>query len=351
MEVFYNRGIILKSGSDKLVLDAETAKLPIKFHGIVTHSHSDHSASFASDCQTFSTSASEKLFLESSKTRIRNNTSVLFHEPFETNGFEVELIPAGHLLGAAQVLIRRGNFTILFTGDFCLENLLTVPRATIPKEEIDLLIMETTYGHPSLNLPNRATARMNLLNWALKTLSQGKIPIFNVAQLGGAQELIRLFNEMSDIPILVHERIERISKVYRQEGIPLSYQSLTETSVIDNPNAIILLPRGLKQIPSFIANPYSRAIVTGQSARFPFRKYDYTVALTTHSSCKELVSFVNQIKPKFVLTHYAYSKEFASHLQMKCNISAKPIQLYKERPFELNSIPINGNSSLLHFLD
>ncbi|MFJ6028276.1 MBL fold metallo-hydrolase RNA specificity domain-containing protein [Pseudarthrobacter sp. NPDC092424] len=77
-----------------------------------------------------------------------------FDSPFQAaGGIEATFVPAGHILGAAQVRLRTGGRTIHFTGDLGRANdpLMYPPRALEPA---NILVAESTYGnriHPAGN--------------------------------------------------------------------------------------------------------------------------------------------------------------------------------------------------------
>lgn len=77
-----------------------------------------------------------------------------FDSPFPlAGGIEATFLPAGHILGAAQVHLNLAGRTIHFTGDLGRANdpLMYPPRALEP---VNVLVTESTYGdrtHPSGN--------------------------------------------------------------------------------------------------------------------------------------------------------------------------------------------------------
>ena len=70
-----------------------------------------------------------------------------FAEPVNAGGFTLTLYPAGHMPGAAMTLIDDGEFRVLYTGDFCMTDQLTVNGADIPDMKINTLICESTHGY------------------------------------------------------------------------------------------------------------------------------------------------------------------------------------------------------------
>lgn len=354
MELKFDKGIFLTDNNTKLYLDPETTKVPIRSGSLISHSHSDHTAGLASDAISFSTAVTETVFHTLFPRRLRNNKTVEFNEPFDYEGFEIEFLPAGHLLGAAQARITYGDTTILFTGDFCPESLLTVPEAKFPKEKVDVLVIETTYGNPSVKFRSREENRLNILNWVMQTLSKRAIPVLNVAHLGGAQELIKMFNQLTDLPIFVHPKIDQISKIYNEHGAELEYDTIANWT--QSNGSLILLPRSEKHVPSKIASEsYSRGIVTGQSAKYGFRKFEFSAPLTTHATCQELLETVSRISPKMVITRYSYEQQFADLVQERLNIPAVCSKTLMEKELNLDELPTNTlskeNMSLLQFLD
>lgn len=70
-----------------------------------------------------------------------------FDAPFELgDGIEATFLPAGHILGAAQIHLNTGGHSIHFTGDLGRANdpLMHPPRAL---ETVDVLVTESTYGN------------------------------------------------------------------------------------------------------------------------------------------------------------------------------------------------------------
>ncbi len=63
-----------------------------------------------------------------------------------TNEISITLIPTGHLLGAANILVKVQGKTVLFSGDIGRENYPLLPDPSTPPKA-DYVICETTYGN------------------------------------------------------------------------------------------------------------------------------------------------------------------------------------------------------------
>lgn len=137
----------------------------------------------------------------------------------------IRFYPAGHILGAASILIEdQSGRSIFFSGDFSSFPQLTVSAARWPDDrgEIDLLVLESTYGdreHPPLEV-----SRSNLIAFIRETIEngQGSVILASFA-LGRAQELLKLLatarqgGELpGSVPVYVDGMIRRINPIYRK---------------------------------------------------------------------------------------------------------------------------------------
>ena len=62
------------------------------------------------------------------------------------NGIKFTAFRAGHVLGAAMFLIDIDGIKILYTGDYSREEDRHLKPAEFPDVEVDVLIVESTYG-------------------------------------------------------------------------------------------------------------------------------------------------------------------------------------------------------------
>ena len=127
---------------------------------------------------------------------------------------------AGHILGAGYIVIR-GNSSFLYTGDISSSELITTPSAYIPetKENLDLLISESTYGSASDAEPRSTEVAKfcQQVNAVLERKGRILIPSF---ALGRAQEVLAILldkmNEGSlrNVPVIVDGLARDIVRCY-----------------------------------------------------------------------------------------------------------------------------------------
>ena len=302
----------------------------------ITHAHTDHSIAFPNEgIKVYSTEIASKLYENLTARKPKNTHFVKLNKKFDVNDIEVKFIPAGHLLGAAQIIFYFDDLTFCYTGDISTDEMLTVPKAEVPDDEIDILIIESTYGRSDLIFDSRERTKISILKWVADSLQNKKIPTINIGHLGGAQELIAFLNGMLSIDIYCDERTSQLNEVYRKEGIDLSWNSfdfLNDTE-FKAENSVVLLPRAMKKVPEFLkSHKIKRSIVTGQASRFAFSNFEQAFPFSMHANCVELLNHVESIKPKKAYTLYGFDSEFASIIRQKLKLQARPLKLAKEKP-------------------
>jgi metallo-beta-lactamase family protein len=161
------------------------------------------------------------------------------HEVFNVLGMEIKFFPAGHILGAASVIIK-GDKTIVFSGDLGRQGdpLIDSPEPCPPA---DMVIMESTYGDRTRHgLPEE---ELNSFLRQVKKKSQiGVIASFAVSRAQVLITLIHKFYEehpeervrfVIDSPMMM--KANNIYKEFSQmTKIPLELKAaLDEVEVID----------------------------------------------------------------------------------------------------------------------
>jgi Cft2 family RNA processing exonuclease len=117
---------------------------------------------------------------------------------FVKNGdhLRVTFYPAGHVMGAASILIEHGGKKHFFTGDILFRRQHTLNGAQIPSMKVDTIVMETTRGlveHRKDFVYENELDR--LLEAIAKSLREGGSCLLPVFALGRMQEVITLIYE------------------------------------------------------------------------------------------------------------------------------------------------------------
>jgi len=135
---------------------------------------------------------------------------------------KVTLFRAGHILGAAGVVIQVGDRRVVVTGDIDDRGQASVGAAEIPRRlaaEADLLVIETTYCDSVHK--DRVQEGIGLVRRAEEVLAVGGRILIPAFGLGRAQEIALLLGEqLPEVDVLVDGLARDISDLYRLNGAP-----------------------------------------------------------------------------------------------------------------------------------
>lgn len=153
-------------------------------------------------------------------------------------GFAFTLYPAGHLLGAASVLLESSAGTVFHTAD--VNNVAThvTPPAWMPAEvtAVDAVVSESTYG--DTQLPARKEQVRNFVAATAQTLRQGGKVLIPSFALGRAQDIALILQsavagkQLPHIPVYLDGLTREVTSTY-EELLPLlpeALQNRAETS-------------------------------------------------------------------------------------------------------------------------
>ncbi|HEY3779049.1 MAG TPA: ligase-associated DNA damage response exonuclease [Rhizomicrobium sp.] len=222
------------------------------------------------------------------------------------NGVAVTLVPAGHVLGSAQVVLCWRGLTVVVSGDYkrrrdptCLP---FVPVAC------DVFVSEATFGLPVFRHPCDAGEVAKLL----KSVAQfsERAHLVGVYALGKAQRLICLLREAGyDRTIFVHGALAKLNALYEEHGVALgALAPATEDRNNRFAGEIILAP------PDTIAERWSRRFADplpafasgwmGVRARARQRHVELPLVISDHADWDELTETFRELHPEQVwLTH------------------------------------------------
>ncbi|MFG1761440.1 MBL fold metallo-hydrolase RNA specificity domain-containing protein [Micromonospora echinofusca] len=134
------------------------------------------------------------------------------------DGVTIELFPAGHILGAAGVVVTAGDRRVTVTGDVSTLAQLSVPGLIVPDAArgSDLLVIESTYcGQRGTN---RDLEVEKFINMVAETVSAGGRVLVPAFALGRAQEVaLTLRDRLPDVPVLIDGLARHVSWIYEQE--------------------------------------------------------------------------------------------------------------------------------------
>ena len=124
--------------------------------------------------------------------------TLLWRSPFNVTGdLQIELVPAGHLPGAAAIVITYitsdRSYKVMYTGDFSVSNFQLVEGMSIENLRglaPDVLILEGSFG--TVRHPHRRLQEKQLMERIDRALNKGKNVLLPVPPIGLGQEILKL---------------------------------------------------------------------------------------------------------------------------------------------------------------
>jgi Cft2 family RNA processing exonuclease len=207
-----------------------------KDFGFISHAHADYIANHRRII--CSPPTADLLRLRLKKPQI---TPLKFGAVYSFDDFDISLCPAGHILGSSQILIKKDNKTLLYSGDFRTKPAKTVEAFQQVKS--DILILESTFGRDTFKMPERGKVVKNLIEICKEKLEKGTTPIVFAYTLGKGQEALKILCE-SGLPIAVDYSIGRFVPTYIKHGI--QFKPFHKFRKSDFRGKVLLLSPGMR---------------------------------------------------------------------------------------------------------
>jgi len=274
-------------------------------HAVITHGHGDHArqghGAVLATAETLSIMAARWGEGFAGATQ-----ALAYGESVKHKDVDVKLVPAGHTLGSAQIVLGWNGIRIVVSGDYKRRRDPTCP----PFEPVpsDVFVTEATFGLPVFRHPPDGEEIQKLL----KSLRQfpERTHLVGAYALGKAQRLICLLREAGyDQTIYVHGAMATLNALYERHGVALGKLAPATTDKRERlPGRLVIAP------PSAIADKWARrfadplpALASGWMrvrARARQRHVELPLILSDHADWDELTGTVAELAPREVwITH------------------------------------------------
>jgi putative mRNA 3-end processing factor len=206
---------------------------------VITHGHSDHArAGHGAVLATPETLAIMAARYGEGFAGSRQRAE--YGETIRLGEVDVTLLPAGHVLGSAQVLLEWRGFRLVVSGDY--KRQADPTAAPFEPVRCDAFVTEATFGLPVFRHPPAAGEVDKLL--ASQRLFPERTHLVGAYSLGKAQRVIRLLRDAGyDAPIPIHGALEKLCRLYVDHGIELgALEPVAGRSRAELAGAIVLCP-------------------------------------------------------------------------------------------------------------
>ncbi|MEO0729704.1 MAG: ligase-associated DNA damage response exonuclease [Pseudomonadota bacterium] len=271
---------------------------------IITHAHADHARP----------GSSAVLATEETIAIMRTRMGETCAETFQSLGYgeiitlgevEVMLVPAGHVLGSAQVVLTHNGQRVVISGDYKRQ----ADPTCAPYECVtcDVFITEATFGLPVFKHEDPATEVPKVFK------SQSQFPdrthLIGVYGLGKCQRLIRVFRDAGyDRPIWLHGALIGVTELYQSLGIELGDVRPVKDADSKLPGEIVMCP------PSAVQDRWSRRLADPLSifasgwmrvrGRARQRGVELPLIISDHVDWPDLLATITETQaPEIWVTH------------------------------------------------
>ena len=266
---------------------------------LITHGHADHAR--GGHAETIATPETLAIMALRYGTGAGVVPAEYGEELTLAGGVTARFIPAGHVLGSAQILLEHAGERVIVTGDY-----KRCPDPTCAPFEVapcDLLITEATFGLPVFIHPPVEDEIAKLL--AARASNPDRCVLVGAYALGKAQRVIaqlRLAGYAE--PIWLHGAMERMCRLYEDFGIELGQLRLVAESgkIDDLRGQIVICPPGAlndrwsRRLPDPITAMASGWMRVRQRARQ--RNVELPLVISDHADWNELTRTIEQIDPR-----------------------------------------------------
>lgn len=272
---------------------------------VITHGHSDHAR--PGHGAVLATPETLAIMAERYGPDFAGRVQpAAYGEATTINGVAVRFAPAGHVLGSAQAVIERDGLIMVVSGDYKRRR----DPTCLPFEPVSchVFISEATFGLPVFVHPPDGEEIARLVH----SLTQfpERAHLVGAYALGKAQRVIRLLREAGwDRTIHVHGALERLNRLYQNEGVDLgSLAPATGLKAGALGGEVVIAP------PSAIQDRWARRFADpvtafasgwmGVRARARQRGVELPLVISDHADWSELIQTFEELAPEEVwITH------------------------------------------------
>jgi putative mRNA 3-end processing factor len=292
----FPEGIYVKP-ADAWVDPSQPRERALITHGHADHARGGHGAVWATP---------ETLAIMDVRYGQQSANPVAYGESLRLGEVDVSFVPAGHVLGSAQIVLDYRGERVVVSGDYKRRPDPTcAPFVVVP---CDIFITEATFGLPVFRHPDTGSEIDRLLHRLHN--EPGRCVLVGAYALGKAQRMIaELRDRGHHEPIYYHGAMERLCRLYEELGVPLGElrpvagakkEELVGRVVICPPSA--LNDRWSRRLPDPVTAMASGWMRVRQRARQ--KNVELPLVISDHCDWDELTHTIREVAPKEVwITH------------------------------------------------
>ena len=269
---------------------------------LVTHGHADHAR--GGHGKVLATK--ETLAIMDVRYGAQAGQVAAYGESICIGEVTATFVPAGHVLGSAQIVLDHGGERIVVSGDYKRRADPTCPAfEPVP---CDIFVTEATFGLPVFRHPDTGQEVAKVLT-ALDH-NPDRCVLVGAYALGKAQRLIAELRQLGhDAPIYLHGAVQRLCDLYVALGVDLGdLRPAAGLKAADLKGSVVIAP------PSALNDRWSRRLpdpITAMASgwmrvrqRAVQRQVELPLIVSDHADWDELTATCTELAPNEVwVTH------------------------------------------------
>ena len=299
---------------------------PVK-KALITHAHTDHAR--PNNHLILGTKETiEIMKIRYAKSYCTNHQVINYNSTLKINNIDITFIPAGHILGSSQILIKYNGCKVLISGDY--KRVEDKTCKGYENKECDIFITEATFGLPIFSHPLDKDEIKKLLESVNK--NNEKPHLIGVYALGKCQRILSLLRDAGyDETIYLHGALMKITDYYVSEGVRIGkVKNTSDLNLSELKNQIILCP------PSALHDKWSRkfknpikGIVSGWMnirQRIKQKNIQLPLIISDHADWNDILLTTKENNPEKVLVTHGREEALVFQLN-KLGYDAKALNL------------------------
>jgi len=274
-------------------------------HAWVSHAHRDHTGGHR---LTLCTPLTADLLKQLGVPTMSQPLDLM--RPITLGPYRLHLADAGHIAGAAQLVVECAGRKSVYTGDLGRADMLTTPAPlAVPCDE---LFVDATYGSPACNYPSAASARSQLLAEVEVARASGLHTMVFANPLGRAQEVMATLQAAG----VTVSGTPHVVALTRAAGFSQMAAAIRPYTGRPPKGTVTVLPIQSAELGQRYAGVRT-VVVTGMQpdrAATLFRA-DAVIPLVDHADFDALLAHVTSCRPRRVWTLFTHAERFAAILR------------------------------------
>jgi len=240
------------------------------------------------------------------------------YKKFSIGDINISLYPSGSNLGSSQILVKRKNKKLLYSGIININNMKIWDEVYYPIT--DILIFKTNYGEKRYKFPKIDTEIKKLKEYLIENYKNGVNSVIFIDSFGFSQFILKELSEL-DIPIYLQNRIFDYSTYFKKLDIELGKLRKFSKSILKT--SIILYP--LSKMDKFpqMDKKCKRVGISGDAVDKDFKenyKFDKTFIISNEADYYDSIKYIETVSPKKLYILPGRNKDIIEYFKDKIEL-------------------------------